>query len=49
MSITCESCRIFYRGVPYNILDQKLGSKPKIGQVPTTDLADELWQRTQIF
>ena len=36
-------------GIPYNILDQKLGFNPNPKVFPTTDFADEFQRRTQML
>ena len=49
-SIGCESTRVFHGRVPYNILDDKLGSNPNEQITPTTEIAEEIqsWTKLQI-
>ena len=46
-SVGCESSWTFYGLVPYNILDLKLGIKPKTGLITTTDFTKKVFRRTQ--
>ena len=48
-SLGCEPTRIFYRRVPYTILDHRLGLNPNPKINPTTDFAEELQRSTQIL
>ena len=45
----CEPSKVFHGRIPYNILDHKLGKNPNQDFLPTTEFAEELQQRTQIF
>ena len=47
-SIGCEPSKVFHGRIPYNVLDQNLGNNPNKNFLPTTELAEELQQRTQI-
>ena len=49
MSMGCEPSRIFHERVFYSVLDHKLGLTFKAIIDRTTDFADELLRRTQIF
>ena len=48
-SIGCEPSKVFHGRIPYNVLDHKLGNNPNKNFLPTTEFAEELQQRTQIF
>ena len=48
-SIGCEPSKVFHGRIPYNVLDHKLGNNPNKNFFPTTEFAEELQQRTQIF
>ena len=46
-SINCELSRVFHGGVPYYILDHKLGLQFNPNAAATTDFAEELLRRTK--
>ena len=48
-SIGWEPSKVFHGRIPFNVLDHKLGNNPNKNFVPTTELADEIQQRTQIL
>ena len=48
-SIDCEPSQVFHGRVPHNFLDHKLGLQFNPNIAPTTDFAEELLRRTQIF
>ena len=48
-SIGCEPSKVFHGRIPYNVLDHKLGNNPNKNFLPTTELAEEVQQRTQIL
>ena len=48
-SIGCEPSKVFHGRIPYNVLDPKLGNNPNNNFLPTTELAEEVQQRTQIL
>ena len=48
-SIGCEPTRVFHGRIPYNILDHKLGNNPNEQVNPTSELAEEIQNRTKIL
>ena len=48
-SIDCEPNRVFHGRVPHNFLDHKLVLRFNPNTAPTTDIAEEMLRRTQIF
>ena len=48
-SIGCEPSKVFHGRIPFKILDHKLGINPNQDFLPTTEFAEELQQRTQVF
>ena len=38
----CEASTVFHGRIPYNVLDLKLGIKPKCKTTPNSDIADQL-------
>ena len=48
-SISCEPTRVFHGRVPYNILDHRLGNNPNEQITPTTELAEEIQNRTKLL
>ena len=48
-SIGCEPSKVFHGRIPYSVLDHKLGNNPNKNFLATTEFAEELQQRTQIF
>ena len=48
-SIGCEPSKVFHGGIPYNVLNHILGNNPNLDFVPTTEIAEELQQRTQVL
>ena len=46
-SIACKPTRVFYRRVPYNILDHKLENNPNEQITSTTEFAEEIQNRTK--
>ena len=48
-SIGCEPTRVFHGRIPFNILDHKLGNNPNEQINPTTEVAEEIQNRTKIL
>ena len=48
-SIGCEPSKVFHGRIPYNVLDHKLGKNPNKDFLPTTEVAEELQQRTKVL
>ena len=48
-SIGCEPSKIFHGRISYNVLDHKSGNNPNRIFLPTTEIAEEVQQRTQIL
>ena len=48
-SIGCEPTRVFHGRIPFNILDHKLGNNLNEQINPTTELAEEIQNRTKIL
>ena len=48
-SIGCEPTRVFHGRIPFNILDHKLGNNPNEQINPTTEIAEEIQNRTKIL
>ena len=41
-TLGCEPSTIFHGRIPYNVLDLKLGIKPKWKTTPNSDIAEQL-------
>ena len=48
-SIGCEPSRVFHGRIPYNILDLKLGIRPQQQPIPTSQLAQEVLEQTEMI
>ena len=48
-SIGCEPSRVFHGRIPYNILDLKLGIRPQQQPVPTSQIAQDILERTEMI
>ena len=48
-SIGCEPSRVFHGRIPYNILDLKLGIRPQQQPIPTSQIAQEVLEQTQMI
>ena len=47
-NIGCEPSRVFHGRIPYNILDLKLGIRPQQQPIPTSQIAQELLEQTEM-
>ena len=48
-SIGCEPSRVFHGRVPYNVLDLKLGIRPQQHPIPTSQIAQEVLEQTEMI
>ena len=48
-SIGCEPSRIFHGRIPYNVLDLKLGTRPQQQPIPTSQIAQEVLEQTEMI
>ena len=48
-SIGCEPSRVFHGRIPYNILDLKLGNRPQQQPIPTSQIAPEVLEQTEMI
>ena len=48
-SIGCEPSRVFHGRVPYNILDLKLGIGPQHKPIPTSQIAQDILEQTEMI
>ena len=48
-SIGCEPSRVFHGRNPYNILDLKLGIRPQQQLIPTSQIAQEVLEQTEMI
>ena len=48
-SIGCEPSRVFHSRIPYKILDLKLGIRPQQPPIPTSQIAQEVLEQTEII
>ena len=48
-SIGCEPSRVFHGRIPYNILDLKLGIRPQQQPIPTSQIAQEVLEQTEMI
>ena len=48
-SIGCEPSRVFHGRIPYNILDLKLGIRPQQPPIPTSQIAQEILEQTEMI
>ena len=48
-SIGCEPSRVFHGRIPYNILDLKLGIRPQQQPIPTSQIAQDILEQTDMI
>ena len=48
-SIGCEPGRVFHGKIPYNILDLKLGIRPQQQPIPTSPIAQDILEQTEMI
>ena len=48
-SIDCEPSRVFHDRVPYNVLDIKLGIRPQQQSIPTSQIARDFFEQTEMI
>ena len=48
-SIGCEPSRVFHGRIPYNVLDKKLGIHPQQQPIPTSQIAQEVLEKTEMI
>ena len=48
-SIDCEPSRVFHGRIPYNVLDLKLGIRPQQQPIPTSQIAQEVLEQTEMI
>ena len=48
-SIGCEPSRVFHGRIPYNVLDLKLGISPQQQVIPTSEIAQEVLEQTEMI
>ena len=48
-SIGCEPSRVFHDRIPYNILDLKLGIRPQQQPIPTSQIAQDVLDQTEMI
>ena len=48
-SIGCEPSRVFHGRIPYNILDLKLGIRPQQQPIPTSQIAQDVLEKTEMI
>ena len=47
-SIGCEPSRVFHGRIPYNVLDIKMGIRPQQQSIPTSQIAQEFLEQTEM-
>ena len=47
--IGCEPSRVFHSRIPYNILDLKLGTRPQQQIIPTSQIAEDVLDQTEMI
>ena len=47
-SIDCEPSRVIHGRTPYNVLDLKLGNRPQQQPIPTSQMAQEVLEQTEM-
>ena len=47
-SIGCEPSRVFHGRIPYNVLDLKLGIRPQQQPIPTSPIAQDVLEQTEL-
>ena len=48
-STGCETSRVFHGKIPYNVLDLKLGIRPLQQPIPTSQIAQEVLEQTEMI
>ena len=48
-SIGCQPSRVFHGRIPYNVLDLKLGIRPQQQPIPTSQIAQEVLEQTEMI
>ena len=48
-SIGCEPSRVFHGTIPYNVLDLKLGIRPQQQPIPTSQIAQDVLEQTEMI
>ena len=48
-SIGCEPSRAFHGRIPYNVLDLKLGIRPQQQPIPTSKIAQDVLEQTEMI
>ena len=48
-SIGCEPSRVFHGRIPYNVLDLKLGIHPQQQPIPTSQIAQDVVEQTEMI
>ena len=48
-SIGCEPSRVFHGRIPYNVLDLKSGIRPQQQPIPTSQIAHEMLEQTEMI
>ena len=48
-SIGCEPSRVFHGRIPYSVLDLKLGIRPQQQPIPTSQIAQEVLEQTEMI
>ena len=48
-SIGCEPSRVFHGRIPYNILDLKMGIRPQEQPIPTSQIAQDILDQTEMI
>ena len=48
-SIGCEPSRVFHGRIPYNVLDLKLGIRPEQQPIPTSQIAQDVLDQTEMI
>ena len=48
-NIGCEPSRVFHGWTPYNVLDLKLGIRPQQQLIPTSQIAQEVFEQTEMI
>ena len=49
ISIGCEPSRVFHGRIPYNILNLKLGIRPQQQRFPTSQIAQDVLDQTEMI
>ena len=49
ISIGCEPSRVFHGRIPYKVLDSKLGIRPQQQPIPTSQIAQDVLEQTEMI